>query len=124
MKITLLISIILLGLSCTAVFGQFSPNQQDLQISPKEKAKIIDTIIKTLKNSYVFPEVALQIETAILKHQKEGDYNNIVSSKEFADTISNQLALISNDKHLHILFSLDRTFNGWWTITPNPNGQK
>lgn len=43
----------------------------------------------------------------ILKHQKKGDYNKIISSREFADTISNQLVLISNDKHLHILFSYD-----------------
>ena len=43
----------------------------------------------------------------ILKNQKKGGYNKIRSSKEFADTISNQLALISNDKHLHVLFSHD-----------------
>ncbi len=107
MKIKLLISTILLGLSYTTVIGQFSPNQQDLQISSKEKVQIIDTIIKAVKSFYVFPETSLQIETAILKHQKRGDYNKIMSSKEFADTITNQLVLISNDKHLHILFSYD-----------------
>lgn len=107
MKIKLIFFNILYVISCTNIFGQFSPNQQDLRISLKEKAQIIDTIIKAVKNSYVFPEISLKIDTEISKHQKKGDYNKIISSKEFADTISNQLVLISNDKHLHILFSYD-----------------
>jgi hypothetical protein len=107
MKLKLLISIILLALACTTVFAQFSPNQQDLQISSKEKAQLIDTIIKAVKSTYVFPEISLHIETTLLKHQKRGDYNKVISSKEFADTISNQLVLISNDKHLHIVFSYE-----------------
>lgn len=107
MNLKLLISSIFLVLSCSTVFGQFSPSQQDLQISSKEKTQLIDTIIKAVKNSYVFPEISLQVETALLTHQKKGDYNKIISSKEFADSISNQLVLISNDKHLHVLFSYD-----------------
>jgi len=102
----LLLLSIFLGIVTTA-FGQFSPNQQDLQISTKEKARIIDTIIKAVKSSYVFPEISSKIEVAIIKHQRKGDYNKITSSKEFADSISNQLVRISNDKHLRILFSHD-----------------
>ena len=71
------------------------------------KSQIIDTIIKAVKKSYVFPEKALQITTALIKHQEREDYNKIKSSKEFADTISNQLVLIGNDKHLRILYSYD-----------------
>jgi hypothetical protein len=104
----LVLGILLVIASCTtAAFGQFSPNQQDLQISSDEKTQLIDTILKAVKTSYVFPEISLEIETAILKNQRKGGYNKIRSSKEFADTITNQLALISNDKHLHVLFSHD-----------------
>jgi hypothetical protein len=108
MKMKLLfLGIFLEVVSSTTSFGQFSPNQQDLPILPAEKAQMIDTIIKAVKESYVFPETALQIETAIIKHERKGDYKKIASSKEFADTLSNQLVRISNDKHLHILFSYD-----------------
>src|SRR6476620_9406386 len=104
----LVLGILLVIASCTtAAFGQFSPNQQDLQISSDEKTQLIDTILKAVKSSYVFPKISLEIETTILKNQRKGGYNKIRSSKEFADTISNQLALISNDKHLHVLFSHD-----------------
>ena len=103
----LFLSIFLVLVTCITAFGQFSPNQQDLQISTKEKTEIIDTIIKAVKNSYVFPEISLKIEAAIIKHQRQGDYSKITSSKDFADSISNQLVRISNDKHLRILFSHD-----------------
>jgi len=99
--------ILFIGVNYTTALGQFSPNQPDLQISSKEKAQLIDTIIKAVRNSYVFPEISLKVEASILKHQRKGDYNKISSSKEFADTISNQLVLISNDQHLRILFSYD-----------------
>lgn len=98
---------LLLILTSTLVFAQFSPSQQDLAITKREKAEIIDSIITSINNSYVFPDVALKIVKAIKTHQKKGDYNKIKSSKEFADTISNQLIQISNDKHLRILFSYD-----------------
>lgn len=107
MKIKFITLSILLVTSYVTTFGQFSPNQPDLQVSAKEKAQIIDTVIKAVKSTYIFPEISLHIETEILKHQKRGDYNKIISSKEFADTISNQLVRISNDKHLRILFSYD-----------------
>jgi retinol-binding protein 3 len=107
MKIKFITLSILFVASYVTVFGQFSPNQPDLQASSVQKAQIIDTIIKAVKSSYIFPEISLQIETEILKHQKRGDYNKIISSKEFADTISNQLVRISDDKHLRILFSYD-----------------
>ena len=55
----------------------------------------------------MFPEISLKIEAAIIKHQRDGDYSKITSSKDFADSISNQLVRISNDKHLRILFSHD-----------------
>jgi hypothetical protein len=85
--------------------AQFSPNQPDLSISVQEKKQIIDTIIKTINDAYVFPEIAHAIEKEISIQLKKGHYNNITSSKEFADTISGQLMRLSNDKHLRILFS-------------------
>ncbi len=108
MKIKLsILSLSILLVNCTTVFAQFSPDQKDLQISSKEKAQIIDTIIKAVKLSYVFPKLSSRIETVLLTHERKGDYNKIISSKEFADTISNQLIFTSNDKHLRILYSYD-----------------
>ena len=92
---------------CNSAIAQFSPNQEDLAITSKEKSEIIDTIITTVNGSYIFPDIALQVEKVIRERQKKGAYNKITSSKEFADTISNQLVQISNDKHLRILFSYD-----------------
>lgn len=108
MTLKRLISVLLILMTIwNSAFAQFSPNQEDLVITTKEKAKIIDTIITTVNSTYIFPDIALQVEKAIRTHQKKGEYNKITSSKEFADTISNQLVQISNDKHLRILFSYD-----------------
>ncbi|HEX6432506.1 MAG TPA: S41 family peptidase [Niastella sp.] len=101
---------ILLAIMATGFYSvaQFSPNQSDLSISVQEKKQIIDTIIKTINEAYVFPEIALVIEKEISIQLKKGHYNNITSSKEFADTISSQLMRFSKDKHLRILFSHDK----------------
>ncbi|MGN6341134.1 MAG: hypothetical protein ACTHML_09245 [Ginsengibacter sp.] len=63
MKIKFITLSILLVASYVTVFGQFLPNQPDLQVSSKEKAQIIDTIIKAVKSFYIFPEISSQIET-------------------------------------------------------------
>jgi hypothetical protein len=61
MKIKSITLSILFVVSYVTVFGQFSPNQPDLQVLSKEKAQIIDTILKAVKSSYIFPEISLQI---------------------------------------------------------------
>jgi retinol-binding protein 3 len=101
---------IILAIMVTRFSGiaQFSPNQPDLSISIQEKKQIIDTIINTITDAYVIPEIAFAIEKEISIQLKKGFYNNITSSKEFADTISSQLIRLSNDKHLRILFSHDK----------------
>ncbi len=102
-----ILGFLLITASCKTVFAQFSPSQKDLIITKREKIEVTDSIITAINNSYVFPDIALKTAKAIKTYQKKGYYNNIKSSREFADTISDQLIRISNDKHLRVLFSYD-----------------
>ena len=76
--------------------------QPDLTIDAATRTKVIDTILKRLSDSYVFPEVAKKMETSIRERVNKKEYDQITSSKEFATKLTNDLQAVSNDKHLRV----------------------
>lgn len=69
------------------------------------KTQVIDSILKELNDRYVFPDVAKQMETNIRQRQKNGEYDAIATSEEFAKKLTEDLQSISKDKHLRVRFS-------------------
>jgi retinol-binding protein 3 len=98
------VSILLLTLTfATAVAAQ--PDQPDLTIDAATRTKVIDTILKRLNDSYVFPEVAKKMEQSIRERVAKKEYDQITSAKEFATTLTKDLQAVSNDKHLRVRYS-------------------
>jgi len=96
--------ICLLALSGAAVsFAQ--PEQPDLTIDAATRTQVIDTILKRLNDSYVFPEVAKKMEQSIRERVEKKEYDQITSAKQFATTLTNDLQAISKDKHLRVRYS-------------------
>jgi hypothetical protein len=69
-------------------------------LDEESKASIIDAVLKTLHDAYVFPEVAKEIEEHI--HQQVGSsaYKSQSMLEEFAQALTNDLRSISKDNHL------------------------
>ena len=80
------------------------PNEIDLPVTAETRAEVIKTILAKLNESYVFPEVAKRMETAINKRQEAGEYDKVTSSKEFARVLTANLQEISKDKHLRVRY--------------------
>ncbi|HEU4932262.1 MAG TPA: S41 family peptidase [Pyrinomonadaceae bacterium] len=87
----------------TAGFAQ--PEQPDLPIDAATRTQVIDTIIKRLNESYVFPDVAKKMEDSIRERVANKEYDQITSAKQFATTLTNDLQAVSKDKHLRVRYS-------------------
>ena len=89
----------------TAGFAQ--PEQPDLTIDAATRTQVIDTILKRLSESYVFPDVAKKMEESIRERVAKKEYDQITSAKQFATTLTNDLQAVSHDKHLRVRYSYE-----------------
>jgi len=87
----------------TAGFAQ--PEQPDLTIDAATRTQVVDTILKRLNESYVFPEIAKKMEASIRERVAKKEYDQITSAKQFATTLTNDLQAVSHDKHLRVRYS-------------------
>lgn len=96
--------LLLLALSIANV-AVAQPEQPDLTIDAATRTQVIDTLLKRLNDSYVFPEVAKKMEQSIRDRVAKKEYDQITSAKQFAMTLTKDLQAVSNDKHLRVRYS-------------------
>jgi C-terminal processing protease CtpA/Prc len=77
----------------------------DSTIDANTRKQVIDTILKRLNDSYVFPEVAKAMETSLRDRVAKGEYDQISSSRAFSETLTKDLQAVSKDKHLRVRYS-------------------
>jgi C-terminal processing protease CtpA/Prc len=85
--------------------AQVQPEQTDLSINAVTRTEVVESVLKRLNDSYILPEVAVQMEKSIRSRVQKGEYNQINSSTVLAQTLTSHLREISNDKHLGVNFS-------------------
>lgn len=97
---------ILLLLTFIFVTGAVAqPEQPDLTIDAATRTKVIDSVLKRLNDSYVFPEVAKKMEQSIRERVDKKEYDQITSAKQFASQLMKDLQAVSKDKHLRVRYS-------------------
>ena len=105
----LILSLIVMALACLGLSGiaaaQQEPAPPDGAIDSATRKQVIDTVLKRLNDSYVFPEVAKTMEKSIRDRAAKGEYEQITSSRTFAETLTKDLQAVSKDKHLRIRYS-------------------
>ncbi|REJ77830.1 MAG: peptidase [Acidobacteria bacterium] len=89
------------------IAAQSPPDSRDMEIDSAARSAVIDAALENINNSYVFPEVAKQMEKHVRALQKNGEYDSISSGREFAARLTKDLQSISKDKHLNLRFSYD-----------------
>lgn len=98
-----------LALACfifpNQIAGQQPGEQPDGAIDAATRTQIIEAVAKRLNDSYVFPEVARAMEKSIRERAAKGEYDQIVSSRTFAETLTSNLQAVSKDKHLRVRYS-------------------
>lgn len=84
---------------------QPGPQQPDGTIDAAARTQIIESISKRLNEAYVFPDVAKKMEASLREHVAKKDYDQITSSRAFAETLTKDLQAVSKDKHLRVRYS-------------------
>src|SRR5688500_7621926 len=101
-----LIAVVLVCLSATFVsWAQQPGTPPDGTVDSAARTQIIDSILKRLNDSYVFPEVAKKMESSIRERVSKKEYDQITSARTFGETLTRDLQAVSKDKHLRVRYS-------------------
>ncbi len=79
----------------------------DGSIDAATRTQVIDSILKRLNESYVFPEIAKKMETAMRERVSKQEYDQITSARAFSEALTRDLQAVSKDKHLRVRYSHD-----------------
>jgi C-terminal processing protease CtpA/Prc len=85
--------------------GQAGQQQPDMTIDAATRTQVIEGVLKRVNDSYVFPETAKKMETAIRARVENKDYEQITSANTLAQTLTSHLQEVSHDKHLRVRYS-------------------
>jgi hypothetical protein len=77
---------------------------EDVTLDAAERRRVIDAVIKNLKEHYVDPAIANKLTEALLAHEKSGDYGSITDGAAFAALLTRQLRHVSHDMHLEVVY--------------------
>lgn len=103
-QLRLLFAILMFTLFIPSADAQKKTENTSSLISTQSKTEVLDSLIKKLHDFYVFPEKAVQLEKALRLYHQQGYYNEINKPKIFADTLTQQLRRLANDRHLNVYF--------------------
>jgi hypothetical protein len=80
-------------------------SQPDLTINASTRTEVIEAALQKLRDLYVFPDVARQMESAVRRRMRNKEYDEITSAALLAKTLSADLRHVSHDKHLEVNYS-------------------
>src|SRR5687768_2223764 len=81
-----------------------SETRPDKPIDAAMRTQVIDTVLKLLDDSYVFPEKAREMNADIRTRVQKKEYDTIGSGAAFAEKLTADLQAVSKDKHLRVFF--------------------
>jgi len=76
-----------------------------MKIDPAMRGRVIDGVVASLNEFYVYPETAKKMEQALRARQKKGEYDAVEDARAFAELLTDHLQQVSHDKHLRVDFS-------------------
>ena len=79
----------------------------DMAIDAATRSAVVDTLLKELNDTYVFPETAKKMEADIRARFSSKEYDSITGSRAFAEKLTADLQGVSKDKHLRVRYSHD-----------------
>ena len=78
--------------------------EMSMKIDASTRARVIDGVVASLNEFYVYPETAKKMEEALRARQKKGEYDAIQDADTFAMLLTDHLQQVSHDKHLRVNF--------------------
>jgi hypothetical protein len=104
MTVRLLLAALLAAALPSLAPAQPAPDGPDKTIDAAERKAVIDGVLKRITEHYVFPDTARKMEESVRARQAKGEYDAIISGREFAKTLTDHLREVCQDKHLRVRF--------------------
>jgi hypothetical protein len=80
----------------------------DAHLNAAERQRVIDGVIRNLKEHYVDRDIAQKIADALLAKERSGDDNGTTDGAAFAALLTRQMRDVSHDMHLEVVYNQDR----------------
>lgn len=94
-------------MSLYAATAQLPAVKQTAKFTPAQQKATIDSIVKTINDRYIFPDVARKIEAHLRSRLSKKAYSNVTDGDAFANVLTQDLQAAGNDKHLRAMYSPD-----------------
>jgi hypothetical protein len=78
--------------------------QPRIAVDSAMRLQAIDTLVAKIKDHYVFPDKAKQIETVLRQRQREGKYDGITDGEQLAKQLTDDIAGLVHDQHMVVRF--------------------
>src|SRR3954449_487007 len=79
----------------------------ELPITSGARERLLDRVLTTLSEKYLFPDVAARIATEIRTRAARGEYASITDGHAFAQLLTTHLRAAGDDKHLGLYCSAE-----------------
>jgi retinol-binding protein 3 len=109
--------IVLVVMQLFGATAQTMPGSSNMLIDAKMKADTLQSLEKSLREAYIFPDVADKIANMLHDRQAHGEYDSVVNAKAFSDLLTSQIVDVAHDKHLLVTYSSE-------VIASNPTGER
>lgn len=73
-------------------------------LDAKMRAEVVKGVGDLLKNLYIFPEKAKEMDALIAKKLWEGAYDKVGDVQAFARALTGDLRSVSNDRHIRVIY--------------------
>lgn len=80
----------------------------DVPLDAAERRRVIDGVVRNVKEHYFDRDVAQKMADAVLAHEKNGDDKAIAEGGAFAALLTRQMRDVSHDMHLEVVYSRER----------------
>ncbi len=88
-----------------ATHSPSEPEERDMRVDAAMRTAVIEGVISSLNQAYVFPETAAEIEKGLRLQQQRGELDSLRSANALARTLTDRLkALAHGDQHLEVRY--------------------
>jgi hypothetical protein len=88
--------------------GATSAMMEDAKLDAAGRHRVIEGMIASLKEHYIYPDVAQKMAEALLAHERSGDDDAVTDGAAFANLLTRHLREVSRDLHLEVIYSQTR----------------
>src|SRR4051812_34128687 len=95
----------------------------DTTVDAPIRAEVIQGVLQRIREGYVFPRTAAEMEQAVRGRVRRGEYDSIVSAVALADRLTRGLRSVSHDLHLHVVYDAKGVQDEGSGGEPSPSDQ-